>query len=73
MRDVARKESVRLRTDMILDVISVAEAIMEYGIHEDVDLIVMGTRGRTGLKRSLVGSVANGVVLYAHCPVLFVK
>jgi universal stress protein A len=37
------------------------------------DLIVMGTHGRTGLRRSLIGSVAERVVREAHCPVLVVR
>ena len=36
------------------------------------DLIVMGTHGRTGAKRVLLGSVAEGVVRRAICPVLTV-
>ena len=39
----------------------------------DVDLIVMGTHGRTGLQSMLIGSVAEKVVRKAPCPVLTVK
>jgi nucleotide-binding universal stress UspA family protein len=39
----------------------------------DVDLIVMGTHGRTGLRSMLIGSVAEKVVRKAPCPVLTVK
>ena len=38
-----------------------------------VDMIVMGTHGRTGLTRLLMGSVAEAVVRRAACPVLIVK
>jgi nucleotide-binding universal stress UspA family protein len=37
------------------------------------DLIVIGTRGRTGLKHALLGSVAENVVRRASCPVLVVR
>ena len=37
------------------------------------DLIVMGTHGRTGLDRMLMGSVAEEVLRRARCPVLAVK
>jgi nucleotide-binding universal stress UspA family protein len=37
------------------------------------DLIVMGTLGRTGMSKILLGSVAERVVRYAHCPVLIVR
>ena len=40
---------------------------------EEVDLIVMGTHGRTGLKHVLIGSVAEKVVRKAPCPVLVMR
>jgi nucleotide-binding universal stress UspA family protein len=40
---------------------------------EGVDLIVMGTHGRTGLMRLLMGSVAEAVVRRAPCPVLTLR
>jgi glycine betaine transporter len=36
-------------------------------------LIVMGTHGRTGFVRALMGSVAEAVVRHAHCPVLTIR
>jgi universal stress protein A len=50
-----------------------ASAIVETAENEDADLIVMGTHGRTGLTRLLMGSVAEAVVRKAKCPVLTVK
>jgi nucleotide-binding universal stress UspA family protein len=46
---------------------------LEYAEEENIDLIVLGTKGRSGFKKLLLGSVASGVVTYAHCPVLVVK
>ena len=40
---------------------------------EDVDIIVMGTHGRSGLKHILIGSVAEKVVRKSPCPVLVVR
>ncbi|NOJ30410.1 MAG: universal stress protein, partial [Nitrososphaeraceae archaeon] len=37
------------------------------------DLIILNTRGRTGFKKLLMGSVASGVVTYAHCPVMIIR
>jgi nucleotide-binding universal stress UspA family protein len=37
------------------------------------DLVVLGTHGRTGLPRVLLGSVAENVVRHAHCPVMTVR
>jgi len=50
-----------------------ASAIVEAAEEENVDLIVLGTHGRTGLTRLLMGSVAENVVRKAKCPVLTVK
>jgi nucleotide-binding universal stress UspA family protein len=40
---------------------------------KDIDLIVIGTRGKSGFEKILLGSVASKVVTYAHCPVMVVK
>jgi nucleotide-binding universal stress UspA family protein len=50
-----------------------AEAIVQTAENENAGLIVMGTHGRTGLTRLLMGSVAEAVVRRAKCPVLTVK
>ncbi len=50
-----------------------ASEIVRMALDEDVDMIVMGTHGRTGLSRLLMGSVAEHVVRRAHCPVLSVR
>jgi len=47
--------------------------IVEYATDNDVDLIVMGTHGRTGLDRFLLGSVTERVVRTAETPVLTVR
>ncbi|WP_254838559.1 universal stress protein [Natronomonas marina] len=49
-----------------------SEGILEYAEENDVDLIVMGTRGRAGLERRLLGSVSDRVVRLAEIPVLTV-
>lgn len=48
------------------------ETIGTHAAAEEVDLLVMGTHGRGGLKRLLLGSVALGVARRARCPVLLV-
>ena len=48
-------------------------AILSVAAEEKVDLIVMGTTGRSGLKRLILGSVAEEVTRRAPCPVLTVK
>ena len=49
------------------------EQITDYADAADVDLIVMGTHGRTGLDRFLLGSVTERVVRAAPAPVLTVR
>jgi nucleotide-binding universal stress UspA family protein len=48
-------------------------AILKYASDEEVDLIVMGTHGRTGVQRYLLGSVTENVVRLADVPVLTVN
>jgi universal stress protein A len=47
--------------------------IVDFAERENIDLIVMGTHGRTGLRHVLMGSVAERVLRNAPCPVLTVK
>ena len=51
----------------------VTDSILSFAAAQKVDLIVMGTHGRTGLSRVLMGSVAEQVVRRASCPVVTVK
>jgi nucleotide-binding universal stress UspA family protein len=69
----AQGEDVALRTEIVEGPTSVEATIVDYAEREGTDLIVIGTRGRTGFKRLLLGSVALGVVTYSHCPVMIVK
>ena len=50
-----------------------SDAVVRLAEEEHADLIVMGTHGRTGLKRLLMGSVAEAIVRRAKCPVLTLK
>jgi len=51
---------------------SAAEGILTYADGQDIDLVVMGTHGRRGMDRLLMGSVAEEVVRRSGCPVLTV-
>jgi nucleotide-binding universal stress UspA family protein len=50
-----------------------AAAIQEYADKIGADLIVMGTHGRSGVARFLMGSIAESVLRHAACPVLVIK
>jgi nucleotide-binding universal stress UspA family protein len=63
---------IQMRTELISSATAVG-GIVGFAEKENIDLIVIGTRGRSGFKKLLLGSVASGVVNYAHCPVMVVK
>ncbi len=50
-----------------------ADAIRKYAEENEVDLIVLGSHGRTGIKRAFLGSVSQAVANQAKCPVTIVK
>lgn len=49
------------------------EAIVEAAVAEEADIIVVGSRGRTGVGRMILGSVSDHVVRHANCPVVVVR
>jgi nucleotide-binding universal stress UspA family protein len=51
----------------------IKKIILDYAKNHKIDLIVIGTKGMTGIEKFLMGSVANDVITYAHCPVLAVR
>lgn len=61
------------KTEVIEGKASVAATIVDYAETKNVDLIVIGSRGVTGFKKMLVGSVTSDVVKYAHCSVLVIR
>ena len=67
------EEDVTVKTDVLIKYTSVAKEILEYAESNKIDLIIMGSRGMTGIKKMLLGSVASRVVTYSQCPVLVVK
>jgi len=72
IEEAAKKKGIRFESE-VLDGDSKVEIIINYAKENNVDLIVMGSRGLTGFKRLLLGSVANAVVTNAPCPVMVVR
>ena len=62
-----------MRGEIIENVPSVVQAITDYASEWKVDLIVLGTRGLSGFRKLLLGSVSNGVLSHASCSVLVVR
>ena len=75
-RDMAvhrrRVEEAAVPVDAIMARGPAAQTIVETARGKAVDLIVMGTHGRTGLRHLLIGSVAERVIRLAPCPVMVV-
>jgi len=57
----------------LLQAPSVVDALVEYAARENADLIVVGTRGMSGFKKLILGSVSSGLVSHSPCPVLVVR
>jgi nucleotide-binding universal stress UspA family protein len=57
----------------LLEASSVVEAMVEYAAKEKADLIVVGTRGMTGFKKLIMGSVSSGLVSHSPCSVLVAR
>ena len=71
---LTEEDLIGLHARAVLEVSdSPAETIAEYARQERIDLIVMGTHGRSAVAQLLVGSVAERVVRTAPCPVLTVR
>jgi nucleotide-binding universal stress UspA family protein len=68
-----KNPNIKVSTKVILTGVAVYGEIIQYAGQENIDLIVIGTRGRSGVKKLLLGSTASGVVTYAECPVLVTK
>jgi nucleotide-binding universal stress UspA family protein len=73
IRKEAEQKGLVSKTKIVEEAASIVGTIVEFAENEMVDLIVVGTRGSTGFRRMLLGSVAQGVVVYSHCPVLVVR
>lgn len=61
------------KDELVTDLVSPYQGIVQLAERDDADLIIIGTRGNGGFKKLLLGSVANSVLHYAHCSVLITK
>ncbi len=74
LESLRQKELATLQNCRTTVEVGIAEhAICEAGKREKVDLIVLSTHGRSGLSHLLLGSVAERVLRFSHCPVLTIK
>ncbi len=73
VKQKAKEKNVRVKVDIVIGISSVVKEIVNYAEKNRINMIVVGSRGLSGIKKMLLGSVASGVVTYAHCPVLVAK
>jgi nucleotide-binding universal stress UspA family protein len=73
VKQKASEKNVKVKTDVVIGISSVIKEIIEYAEKNRIDMIVIGSRGLSGIKKMLLGSVASGVLIYSHCPVLVTK
>lgn len=69
---LAKKSDVNIKSQIIKSK-SVVKDITTFAKSRKFDLIVMGSHGRTGVDKLILGSIANGVAQKASCPVLLIK
>jgi nucleotide-binding universal stress UspA family protein len=73
IKEKADKSGIQFRSEIIMAKRSAISTMLDYAEEQNINLIVVGTRGRSRIKKMLLGSVASGLVTYASCPVLVVK
>jgi nucleotide-binding universal stress UspA family protein len=66
-------KKISIQTEVLVGTKSVANEILTYAENNNVDLIVIGTKGMSTFKKVLLGSVAASVLNHAPCPVMIVK
>jgi nucleotide-binding universal stress UspA family protein len=67
-------EKQGIKTDIeVIGAKSVPKGIIDYARESGVDVIVIGTKGLTGVAKFLMGSVASAVIDHAHCPVFAIR
>ncbi|MDQ3969592.1 MAG: universal stress protein [Thermoproteota archaeon] len=64
---------MKINTEMVETSVSVADAIIRYAKDEEIGLIVVGTKGRSGMSKALLGSIASKIMTYSPCSVLVVR
>ena len=70
---VRKSGQVRIIKKVISTGASVVTEIASYADRKEIELIVIGATGKSGIRRLLLGSVSTGVVAHSHCSVLVVR
>jgi len=73
VKNKLKTSNISVMDKIIISASSIVGEIVAFADKEKIDLIILGTRGRTGFKKLLLGSVAEGVVTHSSCPVMVVR
>lgn len=73
LREAARQAGADASVRVVIRTSPVGDIILDEAQAQSAELIVMGTHGRSGVKRLFLGSVAEHVVRHATCPVVTVR
>ena len=61
------------KDELVTDLVSPAQGVVQLAERDEADVVVVGTRGNGGFRKLVLGSVANSVLHYADCSVLVTK
>ena len=68
-----RVEGLNIKKEVVEETDTVEKTIIDYAKKNDIDVIVIGTKGMSAVEEYFFGSVANAVVQHAHCPVFAIR
>jgi len=72
MKKEAEIENIHVVSQIIAST-SIVSGLVDFASKENINLIVIGTKGQSEIKKLLLGSVASGIVTHSHCPVLVIR
>ena len=72
VQQIIEKQGIKSSVEVIGNK-SVAQAIIDYARESGADIIVIGTKGLTGVEKFIMGGVASSVIHDAHCPVVAIR
>ena len=72
LEKIAKKRNVPTK-GRIFETVTLTKTLVTFAKSNKIDLIVIGSRGQSGLKELFLGSISNGIIQRAQCPVLVVK
>ena len=73
MGQTISNDNINTKIEVLIALDSISAEILTYIEKNEIDLIVVGTKEKTGTERVLLGSVASHIVTHARCPVLVVR